>query len=106
MTSPAEKLDSMKVKMTGIQSKIIFWVGSGGAGLSFICTHMVTPMISGQAPSSRNRPSTGTTEGSQGISPNRLNTVVGSGADRSLIQPMNGAWRISMVTNSTLESES
>ena len=44
----------------------------------------------------------GTCDGSQGISPNRLKIVVGSGADRSLIQPKNGAWRISMVTNSTL----
>ena len=45
---------------------------------------------------------TGTTVGSQGMSPNRLNTVSGSGAERSLIQPKNGACRISMVTNSTL----
>src|SRR3981081_4326828 len=94
----------MKVKMIGIQSKIIFWVGSGGAGLSFIWNHMVTPMISGQRPRCRNEPMTGTTVGSQGISPNRLKTVVGSGAARSLIQPKNGACRISMVTNSTLYS--
>src|SRR5260221_582829 len=76
--------------------------GEGGDGLSFICTHMVTPMTSGQAPSIRKLPISGTCEGSKGISPNRLKTVVGSGAERSLIQPKNGAWRISMVTNSTL----
>src|ERR1700680_2954514 len=93
----------MKVKTAGIQSIIIFCVGSGGAGLSFICSHMVNPMTSGQAPSIRNGPSSGRWEGSQGMSPNRLNTVVGSGADKSLIQPKNGAWRISMVTTRTLE---
>src|SRR5438093_3240869 len=102
MTRPAEKFASMKVKMIGIQSNSIFCVGSGGAGLSFICSHMVTPMTSGQAPINRNGPSTGRCDGSQGINPNKLNTVVGSGADKSLIQPKNGAWRISMVTNSTL----
>src|SRR5215468_4544090 len=102
MTKPAEKLDSMKVKMIGIQSKIIFWVGSGGAGLSFICTHMVTPMISGQMPSTRNDPISGRCVGSHGTSPNSVKMLVGSGAERSLIQPKNGAWRISMVTNSTL----
>ena len=40
--------------------------------------------------------------GSNGRRPNRLNTLVGSTADRSLIQPKNGACRISMVTNMTL----
>jgi hypothetical protein len=29
--------------MIGIQLKIIAWVGSGGAGFNFICTHIVTP---------------------------------------------------------------
>src|SRR6185436_18126836 len=95
----------MKVKITGIQSKIICWVGSGGGGLSFICTHIVTPMISGHTPSNRKWPMNGTCEGSQGMRPNRLKTVVGSGAERSWIQPKNGACRISMVMNSTLLSE-
>src|SRR5215218_142220 len=102
MTSPAENDASMKVKISGIQSKIIFCVGSGGDGLSFIWNHIVTPMIIGQTPMWRNWPSTGITVGSHGIRPNRLKRLVGSGADRSLIQPKNGAWRISMVTNSTL----
>ncbi len=93
----------MKVKITGIQSKIICCVGSGGGGLSFICTHMVTPMISGQTPSMQERADQRhRATGSHGISPNRLKIVVGSGAERSLIQPKNGACRISMVTNSTL----
>ena len=43
--------------------------------------------------------------GSNGISPNRLNTLVGSIADRSWIQPKNGACRISMVMKITLYSE-
>src|SRR5436309_630390 len=95
----------MKVKITGIQLKIIACAGSGGGGLSFICSHIVTPMISGHGPRCRNGPTTGSTVGSNGKSPNRLKTVSGSGAERSLIQPKNGAWRISMVTNSTLYSE-
>src|SRR6185437_1231484 len=95
----------MKVKITGIQLKIIACVGSGGAGLSFICAHMVTPMISGHKPKCRNEPTTGRMVGSYGISPNSVNTLVGSGADRSWIQPKNGACRISMVMNNTLYSE-
>ena len=43
----------MKVKISGIQSKIIFWVGSGGVGLSFIWNHIVMPMMIGQMPSAR-----------------------------------------------------
>ena len=39
--------------MIGIQLKIIAWVGSGGAGFSFICTHIVMPMMIGQMPSAR-----------------------------------------------------
>ncbi len=48
---------------------------------------------------------TGMIVGSNGMRPNRLKMLVGSGADRSWIQPKNGACRISMVTNSTLYSE-
>ena len=40
----------MKVKITGIHFITICWVGSGDAGLSLICTHMVTPMMAGQKP--------------------------------------------------------
>src|ERR1700720_1910116 len=37
--------------------------------------------------------------------PNRLKTFVGSGADKSLIQPKNGACRISIVMTRVLRSE-
>ena len=40
----------MKVKITGIQLKIIAWVGSGGVGFMRICRNIVTPMISGHTP--------------------------------------------------------
>ena len=55
--------------------------GSGGGGFSFCCMNIVTPMISGQMPMSAK------SGGVQGIRPNRLKIVVGSGAERSLIQP-------------------
>src|SRR5580658_2728508 len=77
-------------------------MGSGGGGFSFCCRNMVTPMTSGHAPRCRYGLNI---LGSNGISPNRLNTFVGSTCDRSLIQPKNGAWRISMVTKITLYSE-
>src|ERR1700694_2511536 len=95
----------MKVKMTGILLKMTCCAGSGGGGLSFICRNIVTPMINGQAPRWRNEPTIGRVVGSEATEPNRLNTLVGSGPDRSLIQPKNGACRISMVTNKTLYSE-
>ena len=40
--------------------------------------------------------------GDQGINPNKLKIVVGSGADKSCIHPKKGAWRISMQTKRTL----
>ena len=40
----------MKVKMTGIQLKIIACVGSGGVGFMRICRNMVMPMSSGHTP--------------------------------------------------------
>ena len=39
---------------------------------------------------------------SQAMKPKAVSRPSGSGALRSWIQPKNGAWRISMVTNSTL----
>ena len=77
----------MKVKITGIHFIIICWVGSGGAGLSLICTHMVTPMMAGQKPRCRKLPISGSTMGSNGIKPPSVKILVGSGADRSWIQP-------------------
>ncbi|MNR34577.1 hypothetical protein D3C85_1523610 [compost metagenome] len=58
-----------------------------------------TPRCSG--PFSR-LPTRGRVAGSHGMAPNRFQIVDGSRADRSRIQPKKGAWRISMVTNSTL----
>ena len=55
----------MKVKITGIQLKIIACVGSGGVGLSFICAHMVTPMIAPGA--DVRRPNIGSVVRSNGI---------------------------------------
>ena len=49
----------MKVKITGIQLKIICWVRSVGAGLSRICSHIVKPMMMGQMPMARSPPMTG-----------------------------------------------
>src|SRR5262249_45755772 len=82
-----------------------FWVGSTGARLSLMSPQMVTHMIAGQMPRCKNEPSTGTVVGSNGINPNRSKRFVGSGAERSSIQPRNGACRISTVTNITLRSE-
>ena len=99
MISPAGNFAIMKVKMIGMNWNSFACTGSGGGGFIFCCRNIVRPMISGQAP----RCSSGTyAAGSNGISPNRLNTLVGSTCDRSWIQPKNGACRISMVTKITL----
>src|ERR1700704_2926323 len=102
MTRPDGNDASMKVKITGIQLKIFCCTGSGCCGFSCICTHIVQPMISGQRPMCRNCPNIGRCVGSNGNNPERLKMLDGSGAERSLIQPKNGACRMSMVTNSTL----
>ena len=73
---------------------IFCWIGSIGCGLSFIWSHMVAPKTSGQMPTSRN------SGAGQSRNPNAVMKVIGSGAERSSIQPKKGAWRISMVTNS------
>ncbi len=67
----------MKVKTSGIQVKIIAWVGSGGVGFMRICRNMVMPMMIGQTPIIS---MCGTAKGSR---PNRLKIEVGSGADKS-----------------------
>ena len=61
----------VKVKITGIQVKICFCIGSGGSGFIFIWTNIEMPIISGQTPSARKWPTTGSCVGSKGISPNR-----------------------------------
>ena len=93
---PEANRASITVNTRGRSMKILAWVGSGGGGLSFCCMNMVKPMISGQMPICRKL------GGVQWINPNRLKMVVGSGADRSWIQPKNGLWRISIVTKSVL----
>ena len=60
------------------------------------CGQPLGTLISGHAPIIR------IDGGENGMRPNKLNKEVGSGADRSWIQPKNGACRISIVTNSTL----
>src|SRR5262249_2403387 len=95
----------MKVKISGIQLNTICWVGSGGGGLSFICTHMVTPMMAGQMPICMKPPISGNTVGSNGISPNSVKKLVGSRGGKSLNQAENGGGRILIVIDRTLESE-
>ena len=91
------------MKITGNHWKIFCWMGSPAGGFIAVVSHMVKPYSSGHTPRCAIiAPISGSEPGSQGIRPNRLNIVVGSGADRSWIQPKNGAWRISMVTVSTL----
>ena len=94
-TDPDTQVEDLIVReaerqITGIQLKIIAWVGSGGVGFMRICRNMVMPINSGQMPIIRNE------GGVKGIRPNRLKMVVGSGADRSWIQPIHGAWRSSI----------
>ena len=75
ITSPAGKRASMKVKMIGMNWNMRACTGSGGGGFSFCCRNIVMPMMSGSPPRCRNGE---IVVGSKGISPNRLNTLVGS----------------------------
>ncbi len=61
-------------------------------------------MISGQMPERQKVADHAEAASGHRQKPDKVNTLVGSGADRSLIQPKNGACRISIVTNSTLYS--
>ena len=83
--------------MIGSIIMILACMGSAGCGLSFCCKNIVSPIAKGQTPIARNsgepkpiRLNT-TASGSNGMRPNRANSEVGSGAERSLIQPKNGA---------------
>jgi hypothetical protein len=92
----------MNMKIQGIQLKIIAWVLSVGVGFSFCCSHIETPSRIGQTPIEM-IPSRLVGPGApQGSRPKRLIQLVGSGAERSRIQPKNGAWRSSIVTKITL----
>ena len=67
----------MKVKTNGRNMNIFACIGSAGVGFSFCCRNIEAPMITGHTPTMRN------SGGPHGIRPNRLNSDVGSGADRS-----------------------
>ena len=67
----------MTVKNIGKNIKIFACIGSGGAGLSFCCNHIVKPKNIGSAPISKK------SGGVQFINPNKLNILVGSRSERS-----------------------
>ena len=77
----------MKVNMIGRNWNTRAWTGSVGAGFSFCCMYIVTPMISGQMPILKKCRNSGTCQGNR---PKPVMMVSGSGALRSLIQPKNG----------------
>src|ERR1051326_547645 len=85
--------------MIGRNMNMRAWTGSTGCGFNFCCRNSVTPIMSGQAPIARN------SGGVNGISPNRLAKEVGSGADKSWIQPKNGACRISIDEQDLVKRE-
>ncbi len=92
----------MNMNTQGIQAKIIACVGSVGVGFSFCCSHIDTPNSKGRTPmkiSARMLPFSGAAQGNK---PKRLKSDEVSGAERSVSQPKNGAWRNSMVTKITL----
>jgi hypothetical protein len=71
-------------RKTNISGSIVITracIGSAGCGFSFVWRYIVPPMSSGQMPIMRKA------GGVKGSRPKRLNRLVGSGADRSLIQP-------------------
>ena len=67
---------NMKVMTTGMNAKTFACTGSGGVGFSLNCPNIAAPIRIGS-------------------------TKYGSRDDRSWIQPMNGAWRISTLSSST-----
>ena len=75
-TRPAGKNAKITDMTSGMIMKTFAWIGSGGGGLSLNCTNIAPAMITGRMKN-------------------------GSLADRSLIQPRNGAWRISTLSSST-----
>ena len=50
ITSPAGNGANITVKKSGKNINIFACIGSVGAGLSFCCTHIDTPIATGQAP--------------------------------------------------------
>ena len=69
------------MKTQGIQAKIIAWVLSVGAGLSFCCNHIEIPNKIGRIPNEMiAKIEPGVVGFAQGSSPNRFKIVDGSGA--------------------------
>ena len=95
-TNPDGNGANIIVKKSGKNIKIFAWIGSGGVGFNFCCTHMLKPINIGQTPIIKK------VGGSQGINPNKLKIDVGSLSDKSLIQPKKGWCLISRVTYNIL----
>mmetsp|Transcript_34778 Transcript_34778/g.44873 ORF Transcript_34778/g.44873 Transcript_34778/m.44873 type:complete len:215 (+) Transcript_34778:194-838(+) len=99
-TSPAANPPNTNMNTNGKAIMMVRWVGSGGGGDRDWIPAMVTPYRIGRIPIPITNPRIGiafTSAAAQGKSPKRLPIAVGSGADRSLMNP-NGVWRISIVT--------
>ena len=47
-TKPAGKKKNMIENTIGIYNMTLAWIGSGGVGLSLVCTNMDTAMITGK----------------------------------------------------------
>src|SRR5688572_13032141 len=75
-TSPDGNHMNIAVMITGMKPNTFAWIGSGGVGFSLNCAYIAAPISSGRM-------------------------KYGSRADRSWIQPKNGACRISTLSSST-----
>ena len=84
------------MNIKGIKANMRAWSLLAGAGFSFCWIYMVSPIIIGHTPISI-KEGTGRCVITESVS--------GSGAERSLIQPINGAWRISIAMFYTLFNE-
>src|SRR5688572_14224758 len=73
-TRPAGNHMNMKVMITGMNANTFACTGSGGVGFNLYCANIATPISTGS-------------------------TKYGSRDERSWIQPMNGAWRISTLSS-------
>src|SRR5688572_12168811 len=75
-TRPEGKKKNITEKISGIHSIIFACSGSGGVGLSLVCTNIVAAITTGRM-------------------------YQGSGVERSWIQPIHGALRISTAASNT-----
>ena len=97
MSKPAGKLANVNKKISG--NNFITWACTGSATvlpLTFCCKNILIDIKAGQIPICKKLGKV------IGIRPNRVKIDTGSAADKSLIQPKNGACLISIVTYSTL----